>query len=179
MQEIWKDIVGYENLYLISNYGRLKSINKFIVLRNGELRKLKERIMKPSITEYGYIRYALTKNSKRVLFRAHRLVAEAFIPNPENKPEVNHKFGDKLDNRVSQLEWATASENMRDAYDNGLIKSRKGAKHHNSKLTDDIVLKIRDLYSKGGFSYKDLGRKFNIHYSNIGYIIQRKAWVHI
>ncbi len=91
--EIWKDIKDYESLYQISNHGRVKSLSRQITSHNkGYTRK--ERIRKPFDTK-GYYSVTLHKNSKRKTFLVHRLVAQAFISNPENKPEVNHKDGDK------------------------------------------------------------------------------------
>ena len=101
MIEEWKDIKGYEGLYQVSNLGRVKS------LKFG-----KERILKTGVDRYGYISVNLYKNNKRKLCKVHRLVAEAFIPNLENKPEVNHLDEDKTNNMVSNLEWCTRNENV-------------------------------------------------------------------
>ena len=100
MEEVWKDIEGYEGLYQVSNLGRVKSFHGY-----------SEKIMKNSKGSGGYQTLALTKNKipKHVLI--HRLVAQAFIPNPESKPEVNHIDEDKTNNRVDNLEWMTHIEN--------------------------------------------------------------------
>ena len=100
MDEIWLDIEGYEGLYQISNKGRVKS------LYNGS-----ERILKSYDNGHGYLIVALTKESSLKFIMIHRLVAQAFIPNPENKPQVNHKDENKKNNCVDNLEWATAKEN--------------------------------------------------------------------
>jgi hypothetical protein len=100
-KEIWKDIEGYEGLYQVSNLGRIKSLN---FKRSG-----KEGILK-SNPEGGYCAVTLS-HKRRGVFYIHRLVATAFIPNPENKPEVNHINHNKRDNRASNLEWVTQSEN--------------------------------------------------------------------
>ena len=101
MEEIWKDIKGYEGLYQVSNLGRVKS------LKFG-----KERILKPGRKKIGYLIVLLYDNNGICKwFRIHRLVAEAFIPNPNNLPEVNHKDEDKSNNRVSNLEWCTRQYN--------------------------------------------------------------------
>jgi hypothetical protein len=112
MNEIWKDINGYQGVYQVSNLGRVRSLDRQIVyLRRGKLitSKHRGRIMKGSYTE-GYLRIQLGKYGLRDFI--HRLVAQAFIPNPENKPEVNHINLIRDDNRVENLEWVTASENV-------------------------------------------------------------------
>ena len=104
MNEIWRDVVGYEGLYQVSNLGRVKSLNYHIYG--------KERILKPGNSSGGYFVVSLCKNSKRKPFYIHRLVATAFIPNPNNKPEVNNKDENKTNNRVDNLEWMTSKENI-------------------------------------------------------------------
>lgn len=112
--EIWKPLVGYETEYLISSYGRLKSI------KHG-----KSIILKPHInTRNGYVYYLVSKNGKSKNSRAHRLVALTFIPTNDTKLQVNHKDGNKTNNRVDNLEWCTQSENMIHAYKMGLEKPR-------------------------------------------------------
>ena len=102
MIEEWRDIEGYEGLYMVSSLGRVKSIGYD-----------KERILKPGKIGYGYLQVCLFKDGKRKRYLVHRLVANAFIPNTENLPEVNHKDEDKTNNRVSNLEWMTSKDNTR------------------------------------------------------------------
>lgn len=116
MKEIWKDIEGYEGLYKISNYGRVKSIP-----RNGTQVKT-EKILKRIITDCNYVVAVLSKENKIKRILVHRLVAKAFIPNPENKPCINHKDGNKHNNCVDNLEWCTYSENLKHAFANNLRK---------------------------------------------------------
>lgn len=111
--EIWKDIEGFEGIYQISNYGRVKSLSRIVFSSPNVARKKKEIIRVVSLNK-GYEFVKLKKETTN--YYVHRLVAIAFIPNPENKPEVNHKNGKKNDNRVDNLEWATKSENKKHAF---------------------------------------------------------------
>lgn len=103
-EEIWKDIEGYEGLYKISNYGRVKS---FYGKRGKSV-----RILKPSSAGSGYSQVHLWKDGEMSRVYIHRLVANSFIPNPENKPEVNHRDEDKRNNYFENLEWSTREENV-------------------------------------------------------------------
>ena len=112
MEELWKDVKGYEGQYKVSNLGNVKSLKY--------LHHNKEAIIKGGIKKTGYRQVILSKNYKNKYVSVHRLVAEAFIPNPLNKPQINHINGNKLDNRVGNLEWCTGSENVIHAYKTGL-----------------------------------------------------------
>jgi hypothetical protein len=110
--EVWKDIKGYEGLYQVSNMGRLKSLERTVAGKNGSERTIRERILKPSTNEYGYLRVCLCDSrGKRKFLSVHRLVCEAFHENPKNKPEVNHINENKSDNRACNLEWVSRKEN--------------------------------------------------------------------
>lgn len=119
-------------------------------------------------TKEGYRMVVLTVNNKKIYKNVHRLVAENFLPNPENKPEINHKDGDKLNNKVSNLEWCTSSENQEHARDMGLQKY---------KINMEIAEEIRELYSTGNWTQATLGLKFGLKKTNIGYIINNQRWV--
>lgn len=107
MEEIWKDVVGYEGLYLISNLGRVKSVARQCKTKDGKLRHVSERIRKQHVTNNGYYYVQLHNNGKRKKIKVYRMVAQAFIPNPNNYPQVNHKDEDKSNNTLSNLEWCT------------------------------------------------------------------------
>ena len=118
MKEIWKDIPGYEGLYQVSDQGQVKSIERY-KNNNGGFVKVPEKVLRASVRN-GYGLVALSKEGVRRTCAVHRLVAEAFIPNAENKPTVNHINGNKLDNRAENLEWNTDKENIRHAIKTGL-----------------------------------------------------------
>ncbi len=175
--EIWKDIVGYEEYYQISNYGNVKSKDRIVKSKNNSFAKKKGRNKKAGVTN-GYKVVLLSKENKEKGIGVHRLVAMHFIPNSENKHEVNHKDGDKLNNHYSNLEWATRSENGQHSYDNGLQISRKGSKHHFAKINESDVKNMFDLYNKG-LSKKEVSKKFkNISYSSVCRILKGRTWRH-
>lgn len=123
MEEIWKDIQNYEGYYQISNLGNVKSLHYGSKVNNPNWDKLPSHLLKQKVSTSGYLRVELYKQKSRKCFYVHRLVASMFIPNPLNKPEVNHIDGNKLNNCVDNLEWTTISENQIHAIKNGLRKS--------------------------------------------------------
>lgn len=124
MQEIWKDIEGYEGFYQVSNFGTIKSLSRYIKFGN-KTRYSNERILKFHKDKDGYKKVILQKSGKAQNYLIHRLVAQAFIPNPDNKPQINHKDGDKQNNKVDNLEWCTPSENMIHAFKTELCQPSK------------------------------------------------------
>ena len=109
--EIWKDYKDYEGLYQASNLGRMRSLDRWVKGPNSSIRFCKGRILKPCTTKDGYLLVNLCKNGKVKSFLVHRLVAEAFIDNTDNLPQVNHKDENPLNNVVSNLEWCSYSYN--------------------------------------------------------------------
>ena len=121
--EIWKDIKGYEGLYQVSNLGRIKSLDRIIVYPNNmSSRFFKSKIQKPCLNSNGYLFCDLYKNSNRKRFYIHRLVLTSFIGLEKGK-DVNHINGIKTDNKLSNLEWLTRSENMKHAFKIGLCEN--------------------------------------------------------
>ncbi len=169
-KEIWKDIDGYESVYQISNLGRVRS------LRDCN-QKPREKILSPYKSHNGYLQINLVRREKKSTFKLHRLVAQAFIPNPENKPEVNHIDGNKSNNHISNLEWCTHSENMQHAVKSGLVTQK-----HIRKLTEQDVQTIRKEYikgSKGSNGVLAMARKYNVCEMTIYKILQGKSYKNI
>ncbi len=120
MEEIWKDIEDYEGLYQVSDLGRIKSLERDVVYsKNKKPAARCERILKQHLNNAGYLFVTLAKNGINKMLYVHRLTAFAFVPNPDNKPEVNHINSNKLDNRAINLEWNTPSENILHSYKHG------------------------------------------------------------
>ena len=141
-QEIWKDIEGYEGKYQVSNYGNVRSL---MYHNTKGIKRISS--LKPATDGKGYLRCALSKNNILTTFKVHRLVAQAFIPNPLNLPQVNHLNGDKQDNRVENLEWCTNSMNQKHAYKIGLTPHH-ATKHYGVIIKDaekGIEIKFRTL----------------------------------
>ena len=113
MEEVWKDVQGYEGLYQVSNLGRVKSLERSVYHSKGGNRIYPGKILNPSNNGDGYLFLYLSKNGTTKEYRVNRLVAEAFIPNPDNLEVVNHKDENKLNNSVENLEWCTVEYNNR------------------------------------------------------------------
>lgn len=111
MKEIWKSIEGYEGQYIVSNIGNVRSVDRYVNTYHGP-RVCLGQALKTYLGRDGYLRVALSKNMKHRRILVHRLVAKAFITNPQNKPQVNHKDGIKTNNQTWNLEWVTPSENQ-------------------------------------------------------------------
>ena len=126
MNEIWKDIKNYEGLYKVSNTGKVRSIERYVKdgrTDNGT-RLIKGRLMRLNITNKGYYRLQLTdREGVRIKYAIARLVGVAYVFNPFNKPQINHIDGNKENNHAGNLEWCTQSENVKHAYDTGLMKA--------------------------------------------------------
>lgn len=144
-EEIWKPVVGYEGLYEVSNKGRVRSLNRKV--SNGHGFYIKEgRVLAISKTTTGYWKVELKKSGeKRRSMKVHRLVAFAFIPNSENKPNINHIDGNPLNNNVENLEWCTQSENMLHANKVGLRKKRNGFNFCKEKIISEYLSEGKTL----------------------------------
>ncbi len=159
--EIWKDIQGYEGCYKVSNFGNVRALKREYCL-NGVKRLTEDKILKKRNSTDGYLRVAITLDGKRKDVGIHRLVAMAFINNPENKLEVNHKDGIKTNNHVSNLEWATRREQMKHAYDMGLnsiVKNMENRPPSTGKIVIDYHTGI--FYESAKQAAKARGMKYS------------------
>lgn len=160
MNEIWKPVVGYEG-YEVSNLGRVRSF------KHG-----RERIMKLTSNGRGYMQLELCRNGEIKHHTVHRLVAQAFIPNPENKRDVNHIDGNKLNNHIENLEWATPHENNLHAYKTGLTPH--GEDTYNAAFTNEQVEFIRS--NPGNLTGKQLAEMFGVGQTAISSIQRGKTY---
>lgn len=159
--EIWKDVVGYETLYQVSNLGRVKSLDmKLPYKRHGiaTFRIRKGKILTPAIMKNGYLRVEMSKNGIHRLNLVHRLVAQAFIPNTNNHKEVNHINCNKSDNRIENLEWVSPLQNKIHAFENKLYKIEKPI----LQIKNGIVIKewksAMQVYKELGYSAQNIGK---------------------
>ena len=167
--EIWKEIKGF-NDYAVSTLGRVRRLTKGRSTWPG-------RILKPARNRGGYLRVSLRGGGKHVTRHVHRLMASAFLW-PREGLEVNHKNGDKTDNRLANLELVTRSENILHSYRTGLRVCPAGEKHYRAKLSEDSVREIRTL-RLAGHSQKAIGKKMGVTQGCIGPVLSGKTWKHV
>lgn len=168
MCEIWKDIKGYEGHYQVSNMGRIKSLKRTILKSNGRYDTKRERILKIQYNQrVDVYEVHLKLNKVRKCHKVHRLVAQAFIPNPENKPEVNHIDGKRENNCVENLEWSTTSENLDHAYrklNRAVVKSgcrKRKCKSISKEGDEQIYNSIAEASRLTGISETQIRRILN------------------
>jgi hypothetical protein len=174
MEEIWKPVKGFEGRYDISNKGRVRSY-----LRIGSrcpIEKEPQRLLILVSNKKGYLCVHLCGGSKQTLF-IHRMIADAFIPNPENKPLVLHRNDINKDNRLDNLYWGNQSENNIDAFRNNRC-SQKGSMNCNAKLKEQDIPTIREL-RKRGMKLKDIGKIFGVKTVCIHQVLSGGYWSHV
>ena len=165
--EIWADIAGYDGMYQISTKGRVKSFKRG-----------KAILIKQKLNEDGYLHVCLSKGCHHKCFSVNRLVAMAFIPNPENKPEVDHIDNNHTNNCVENLRWATRGENAKYAVESGAY--RFGDNHPRAKLTTAQAKEIMEIYIPRSKEYgiKALAKKYGVSRATIENVIYGGAWRH-
>lgn len=174
-QIVWKPVPGYEEEYEAADIGLIRSRP-----RNGTTSEF--HILRPEKTRQGRLQVTLSKGNARTRFRIHQLIAITFIPNPELKPEINHKDGNPLNNNVENLEWCTKSENAKHAIKRKLRNT--GEKHSQAKLKNSQVLQIKLIYQQGknmlsdyrdNYSQVALAKRFGVTQATISAIVLGKT----
>jgi predicted XRE-type DNA-binding protein len=176
MAENWRDVVGYEGLYEVSDHGRVRSVARTVLFTNGGKRFYPSQVLKHGFSK-GYPRVNLYKEKIPHPREIHKLILAAFIgPCPEGQ-EVRHYDGDKTNCTLGNLLYGTRSENYFDKYRHG--RDVRGERHGMSKLTEDDVLSIRKMYGTMAYSQAQVAEFFGIDASQVSCIVNRKAWGHI
>lgn len=175
--ELWKPVVGYEGLYDVSSYGRVRSLDRVVThSRCGDTR-LRGQIMNLTENRTGYLRVRLCEDGVARTLRVHRLVLTAFVGEPFKGAVCLHLDNNRQNNHVSNLRWGTSSENNMQMRKEG--RGSRGETCGRTKLTEKQVLEIRRLYAAGGVLQRELGLLFNVSSQAISHIISGRTWRHI
>lgn len=184
--EIWKDIPGFEGYYQASNLGNIKSLDRTIATKNrwgqDNPRKYKGKAIKPQFSKVGYYVVKLNTGKFSRSYYIHHLVMKSFTPNPDpiRLSNINHKDGNKLNNRLENLEWCTPKQNTRHGIEMGLTPvPGKGTDNPRAQLVEEQVHQIRDLYKTNQYTYNQLGNMFNVSKHTIADIVLKRNWQHI
>lgn len=170
--EMWRPCPGYETLYEVSSLGSVRSIDRIVGKRRGVV---KSKILKPYVNRRGYLEVRLFTQSSPLPRVVHRLVAKAFIDNPNSLPQVNHIDGNKFNNASDNLEWINNSENQKHAYKLGLQPSRAGENNSKAKITDKDVTLLKQLYNSGK-SVVEVSNIMNVSLDSTRQIIYGRTW---
>lgn len=181
--EIWKDVVGFESTYQISNIGRVRAkrtVKKYLSLTGNEYNFVrKEKIKVQHLNPKGYPQIGLRgENKKDYTFTVHRLVAIAFLGEEKYPMVVNHIDHNPKNNKIKNLEWVTYARNTQHSFEDGNRDPVRGSRHGQSKVTELEVLEIREKYSNG-IKSPEFSRQYGIGKTNVMDIVKRKIWKHI
>lgn len=167
---------------MTENWKSLKSIvecgDNYEISDKGRIKNIRGKILKPFVKKNGYIQITLNLKGAEKKYYIHRLVALAFITNPDKLPEVNHCNGDKNNNSIGNLEWVTRKENVSHSYYTGL-KNQTGETNPMSLLKDDDIREIRRMYESGKYLQKEIARIYGVSNQTINNIIHKKSWKHV
>lgn len=173
MQEIWRKIEGWER-YEVSNYGQVRSL--WQNGKGGSHPRKSPLLKKSCLSVWGYPEVRLWQDSRSKKFRLHRLVAQAFLTNPLNKSEVNHKDGNKENNVTFNLEWVTRGENMEHLFRVTKSPTMRGERNGHARLTKHDVNEIKDKWLSGSFRQKDIAEEYDIARSTVNAIVNGYNW---
>lgn len=169
---MWKPILEFSGLYEVSDDGVVRSTSRIILDKQNHLYLHHGKLLKPNILKNGYLVVYLRKNSKTYSRYVHRLVAEAFIPNPKNLPTVNHLDGNKQNCKAGNLEWASYGMNNQHAYDIGL--RGKGEHQYKAVLNES---QVREIRANGKYStYEAIARKYHVSRATIRDVLLNQTW---
>ncbi len=182
--ERWVPVKGLEDAYEVSSRGRVRSLTRRSVRKDGKPLSITGRVLLASVGDRGYPRVTLTRNGVARWSHVHSLIAAAFLGPPPGAMgngdgyTVNHINGDKTDNRAENLEYTTSRENIRHARDNGLLDGR-GTGNGRSKLTDEQVREIRSRYQRGVTRQVDLAAEYGVDQGTISRVVRGAGWTHL
>lgn len=179
-REVWRDVVGYESLYQVSNMGRVRALDRVIERKDGRIQTLKGHMLTPCKGNGSYYNVSMCKDNVARSMRVHRLVAIAFIPNPNNYRCVNHKDGNKLNNKVSNLEWCTNRQNTQHAIKHKLITFDRAGYNSWPKESREHFSKIRKkaIVRSDGKVYKctkEAAEDLGVTYSAVMHVLRGLA----
>lgn len=176
--EIWKDVVGYEGLYQVSNLGHILSLQRVQTMSNMVQRTIKQRVLKPTPSEKGYLTvHLVSQDGSRKRLKIHRLVAQAFCENPLDLDIVNHIDNDRTNNQSENLEWVTQKDNVEHCIKHNRHKTQNqwGENNSSAKLSIKIVLQIRKLHNQGK-SCAVISDLTSVSSKRVSSVIRKESW---
>lgn len=178
-EETWRSVVGLEGSYEVSYCGKVLSLERTIIRKNGAPLRIPEKLLTPHPNSRGgYPTVQMRLPGIRFAQTVHILVAQAFVPNPDNLPEVNHKDGNVQNPCADNLEWVTHQRNIQHAMDMGLVRRYSGEKNAQAKLKEFQVLEIRERHQNGS-RYGELAKVYSVNHKTIESIVLRLTWKHL